>query len=47
MAEKWNSIADKQGFGRTFKEAANSGELLRVKHDYLANSPRRDIYRRT
>ena len=42
----WASVESKQSAGRQFKKAIESGELLRVAHERLDNSPRRDIYKR-
>lgn len=44
MGEDWLVIPSKQDFGRQFKKLLSSGLIVRVSHDHLANSPRRDIY---
>jgi hypothetical protein len=42
----WEQQPNKQALGMAFKKAIKDGSLLRVVHDHLSNSPRRDIYRR-
>lgn len=46
MADDWAAVEKKQGFGMRFKNAVRDGILSGVEHVRLANSPRRDIYKR-
>lgn len=46
MGSDWTTIQNKQSFGRVFKQTVTQTKLTGLFHHELANSPRRDTYKK-